>query len=97
MKQNQHQLVLGAESWRRHSIYQPLPLQNIIKQIVMLVIAIILPISANASVTCKGRFVNPISDICWSCLLPISIGELKFGGGMSPAKRESKFPSMCLQ
>jgi conjugal transfer pilus assembly protein TraU len=24
---------------------------------------------------CVGRFVNPISDICWSCIFPIAIGE----------------------
>lgn len=23
---------------------------------------------------CSGRFVNPITDICWSCLFPISVG-----------------------
>jgi conjugal transfer pilus assembly protein TraU len=93
MKQNQHQLVLGAESWRRHSIYQPLPLQNIIKQIVMLIIAIILPISANASVTCKGHFVNPITDVCWGCLLPISIGGFEIGKGVTPKKRDIKNPT----
>ena len=25
---------------------------------------------------CTGSFVNPITDICWSCLFPISIGGL---------------------
>lgn len=24
--------------------------------------------------TCTGRFANPITDICWSCVLPITIG-----------------------
>ena len=23
---------------------------------------------------CKGHFINPITDICWSCLFPLSIG-----------------------
>ena len=26
---------------------------------------------------CTGKFVNPITDICWSCLFPVSIGGLK--------------------
>ena len=26
--------------------------------------------------TCTGRFVNPISDACWECLFPISIGPI---------------------
>ena len=23
---------------------------------------------------CQGKFANPITDICWSCMFPISIG-----------------------
>ncbi len=47
-----------------------------------------------ASATCKGKFVNPISDICWSCLMPISVGDWKFGtgNGSSPKKRDTKNP-----
>jgi conjugal transfer pilus assembly protein TraU len=25
--------------------------------------------------TCTGKFMNPITDICWSCVFPISIGS----------------------
>lgn len=59
----------------------------------MLLIALLMPISAKASVTCKGRFVNPITDICWECLLPISIGGLSIGKGGSPKKRDIKNPT----
>lgn len=33
---------------------------------------------ANASLptTCHGRFINPITDICWSCLFPLFIGPI---------------------
>ena len=27
-----------------------------------------------AGPTCNGKFVNPITDVCWSCLFPLSIG-----------------------
>src|SRR5438309_5880624 len=27
------------------------------------------------SATCTGKFPNPITDICWSCILPLSIGS----------------------
>lgn len=33
--------------------------------------------------TCTGKFPNPITDICWSCILPISLGSIpiaNFGG-----------------
>lgn len=26
--------------------------------------------------TCVGKFPNPITDICWSCILPISLGKV---------------------
>ena len=31
---------------------------------------------ARAASTCHGRFANPITDICWSCLFPLSIGGM---------------------
>lgn len=30
-----------------------------------------------APAKCSGRFVNPITDVCWGCLFPLSIGALK--------------------
>ena len=72
------------------------------KQIAILIIAIFIPVSANASVTCKGHFVNPITDICWSCLLPISIGTpptgIEIGKGSTPKKRDTKNPKspICI-
>ncbi len=60
------------------------------------IIAFIHPQTSLGSMPCAGRFVNPISDVCWSCLLPISIGPLKIGGGSSPAKRDTKNPGNPL-
>ena len=36
-------------------------------------------LSSNAadSITCTGAFPNPITDLCWSCILPISIGSAR--------------------
>lgn len=62
---------------------------------------ILLPFLVTANVTCKGKFVNPLTDICWSCLLPISIGNINFGKGMLPKQRDTKNPSspvcMCIK
>ena len=30
---------------------------------------------------CHGKFVNPITDICWSCLFPLSLGGAKLWPG----------------
>src|ERR1044072_6829272 len=26
--------------------------------------------------TCQGHFVNPIKDVCWPCLFPLSLGSM---------------------
>lgn len=28
----------------------------------------------SAKLTCQGKFLNPITDICWSCVFPIKLG-----------------------
>ncbi|BFD46164.1 MAG: hypothetical protein DMENIID0002_08100 [Rickettsia endosymbiont of Sergentomyia squamirostris] len=66
---------------------------------ILLLVAIFMPFSVSASITCKGHFVNPITDICWSCILPISIGNvINIGSGVTPKKRDTKNPSspICL-
>lgn len=32
--------------------------------------------NADTKSTCHGRFINPITDICWSCLFPMFIGPI---------------------
>ena len=41
---------------------------------------------------CVGRFVNPISDICWSCLFPITIGGLR----VSPQGEDTSNPRAIM-
>lgn len=42
------------------------------------VLGLVCSVSAHAAnakdLTCQGKFINPITDICWSCVLPIKIG-----------------------
>jgi len=40
-------------------------------------------IGLNASI-CKGHFVNPITDICWDCLFPLTIGKSSVVDGHYP-------------
>ncbi len=44
---------------------------------------------------CTGKFVNPITDICWSCLFPISIGGLKIWPSSRPDTSNPALP-VCL-
>ena len=31
--------------------------------------------SAHAAPNCHGKFMNPITDICWSCMFPLTLGS----------------------
>lgn len=42
----------------------------------------------NCYAKCTGRFVNPITDICWSCLFPITICGVK----VSPGNEDTNNP-----
>ncbi|ARN84774.1 conjugal transfer pilus assembly protein TraU [Candidatus Nucleicultrix amoebiphila] len=41
--------------------------------------------------SCVGRFVNPITDICWKCIFPIRIAGIKVVGG-EPDPKGAKGP-----
>lgn len=45
-----------------------------------------------AGTHCTGHFVNPITDICWRCLLPLSIGGAKVTGGIAPDTKNPRLP-----
>jgi conjugal transfer pilus assembly protein TraU len=38
---------------------------------------------------------NPITDVCWSCILPISIGVVGTGGSFPDAVNPSQIPCVC--
>ena len=51
-----------------------------LRLLLSLVVALVsLPTHAAGAATCVGRFPNPITDICWSCILPLSIGGATLG------------------
>ncbi|MBF0367536.1 MAG: TraU family protein [Oligoflexia bacterium] len=63
---------------------------------VIAIITLLLLTSHKAyAVACGGRFPNPITDICWSCMFPIQIGTIK----MNPVKENDNFdpppPMFC--
>lgn len=50
------------------------------------------PVKADPS--CDGKFVNPITDICWNCLFPMTIGNVPVFPGIAP---DTENPSMPIQ
>ena len=46
--------------------------------------------------TCTGRFVNPIADVCWECLLPVSIGPISIGSASGAPDTANPSSPICL-
>lgn len=47
-----------------------------------------------ASAECEGNFVNPITDVCWECIFPVTIGNVPVAKGRQP---DTANPSMPIQ
>jgi conjugal transfer pilus assembly protein TraU len=58
----------------------------------LIVLFCIVSQTVNAESLCQGKFINPITDICWSCLFPISIGDVNVAAGHQPDTRNPSLP-----
>lgn len=51
---------------------------------------------SSSALSCPGKFVNPITDICWSCLFPLSIGPVTVNmGGREDTPNPSDLLCWC--
>ena len=58
------------------------------------VILLLTPLLATSAYAkkCTGRMVNPVTDICWSCILPITIGAIPVVPGATPDTINYPYP-----
>ena len=42
------------------------------------------PVQAASTNAGDGRWVNPISDVCWKCLFPMTLGSIQLASGSHP-------------
>lgn len=50
---------------------------------------------ALADAGCEGRFINPLTDICWSCLFPMTLGSTPLYRGPNPDTKNPSNP-LCV-
>ena len=50
---------------------------------------------AAAGPTCHGQFMNPITDICWECIFPISIGAVAVSNGQEDIENPASPICIC--
>ncbi|WP_299775735.1 conjugal transfer pilus assembly protein TraU [uncultured Tateyamaria sp.] len=48
--------------------------------------------ATQARAICNSKFLNPVSDICWDCIFPISIGAISMGGAGRPDTDNQAIP-----
>ncbi|MCF6768414.1 conjugal transfer pilus assembly protein TraU [Thiotrichales bacterium 19S11-10] len=48
--------------------------------------------SSSFASTCAGHFINPITDICWDCMFPMTIGNVPVAAGEYPDTANPKSP-----
>lgn len=67
-----------------------------IKKAYLFIVVFFLCFSNFKILACPGRFVNPLTDICWSCLFPLSIGPVKVNaGGRDDTPNPSSLLCLC--
>lgn len=49
-------------------------------------------IKANSGPACHGKFLNPVTDISWKCLFPLTIGNVPVSEGSAPDISNPKSP-----
>ncbi|MDF3047704.1 MAG: conjugal transfer protein [Candidatus Midichloriaceae bacterium] len=64
---------------------------KLVKDITLTVILILL-CSQSVQAKCTGRFANPITDVCWECIFPISIGGVKLFSSDNPDTDNPSLP-----
>jgi len=64
------------------------------KLLLILLAIIILPLN-KCIAKCVGRFVNPVTDICWSCIFPITIAGIEVASGSEDISNPSEPVCYC--
>lgn len=64
---------------------------------IILIISVVLSIMSTHTYAfkCNGKFTNPITDVCWSCLFPLSIGGGEIASGNNP-DTENPISPVCF-
>jgi len=60
----------------------------------LLVAAWFTPDAAANQAACAGRFVNPVTDVCWTCLFPMTIGSVPL---MPGPMKDTPNPALPIQ
>lgn len=49
-----------------------------------------------ATAKCNAKFLNPITEICWSCIFPVSVGGISISPGSNRPDTDNQWFPLCL-
>jgi conjugal transfer pilus assembly protein TraU len=75
---------------------QKVRLRYSVLKICCLIILLLWQSSALFAGNCHGRFLNPISDICWKCIFPIKIAGFQVASGRNAEPESGVNSFICL-
>ena len=64
-------------------------------KLLVLFLPFLLTVSAQAADFCKGRMLNPVTDICWGCFFPMNIGGVELPGS-DRDNGDAPPPAVCV-
>ena len=67
-------------------------MRSVLASLALVVVLMVAPLGAQAK--CNAKFLNPITEICWDCIFPISVGGLSLFTNR-PDTANQTFP-LCL-
>ncbi len=56
----------------------------------------LISLSFTTDAKCMGKFINPITDLCWSCLFPLSIGPVHVNKGLNHSDPSNPNDLICF-
>ena len=59
----------------------------------VVILLLIGPIAIAAK--CQGKFLNPITDLCWSCIFPITIGGVNLSASQEDTPNPNSIACVC--
>ena len=59
-------------------------------------VLVLASMGAGAGDSCQGKFMNPVTDVCWSCAFPITLfGKTLDFGGQQDIPTTPSTPCLC--
>lgn len=64
-------------------------------RLVLFCMMLLVPGMATSALPCHGKFPNPITDVCWKCMFPLTIGPVTVNAPSGFSDAGDKAPAVC--